>query len=74
MTPTRTLQVLVIAVPFIFVLWLLWTYLFKPAPVIQSYEECLVAEGSRLLESYPQQCVTSSGQTFTQPMDEPTKD
>jgi len=37
-------------------------------PVINTYEECVNAKGSRILETYPQICVTKSNQRFTQPV------
>ena len=39
---------------------------FKPQPSITSYAEC-VAAGYPVLESYPEQCRTPDGQTFTNP-------
>ncbi len=35
-------------------------------PAIQSYEECVVAKGSSIQESYPPVCITKSGLSFTQ--------
>lgn len=34
---------------------------------VSTYDECLKAKGSKLLETYPQICVTLGGQHFTQP-------
>lgn len=36
--------------------------------VISSYEDCKKAPESRILETYPEQCVTIDGQTFTGPV------
>lgn len=32
-----------------------------------SYEECVQSDGAVILESYPEQCQASNGQTFTNP-------
>lgn len=34
-------------------------------PVINSYDTCAKAPGSKILQSYPAQCVTTGGKTFT---------
>ncbi|MCA9325028.1 hypothetical protein KDA23_03110 [Candidatus Saccharibacteria bacterium] len=36
-----------------------------PATKVTSYEECIKLQGSKLLETYPEQCVTASGKKFT---------
>lgn len=36
-----------------------------PASKVASYEECAKLKGSRILETYPEQCVTTSGTSFT---------
>lgn len=38
--------------------------------IISSFEECKSAPGSFLLETYPEQCKTTDGQTFTGPSDQ----
>ncbi len=35
---------------------------------IKTFEECKKAAGSKLLETYPEQCVTVAGKTFTGPL------
>lgn len=35
---------------------------------VSSYEDCLKAPGSRILESYPERCVTRDGKSFTRPL------
>lgn len=35
---------------------------------VASYEDCLKAPGSRILESYPERCVTRDGKSFTRPL------
>lgn len=42
--------------------------------VIDSYESCVAANGSRIQESYPATCVTKSGARFIQPIAAPTPD
>lgn len=37
-----------------------------------SYEQCLTTKGSLIQESYPQVCVTKSGQHFVQPLPSPS--
>lgn len=39
---------------------------------VNSYESCLVAKGSTVLESYPVTCRTQLGNTFTQPNPSPS--
>jgi hypothetical protein len=50
-----------------------FSYYFKEASVnesqvVSSYDEC-VAAGNKILETYPSQCVTEDGQTFSQEID-----
>ena len=45
--------------------------LLKQTPVT-SYEECLIAKGSLIQETYPQVCVTKSGERFTEPVSSPS--
>jgi len=42
----------------------------RTAKLPTNYEECLALPGSLLRESFPAVCVTKSGETFTQPLDE----
>jgi hypothetical protein len=39
-------------------------------PTITTYEECIEAPDSQIQESYPQVCVTASGEQFVQPITE----
>lgn len=49
--------------------FLFWQNFIKSGSTatVTSFEECKKAPGSKLLETYPEQCVTSDGQTFTGP-------
>lgn len=44
--------------------WLVVRAFFSPAPSVNSYAEC-VAAGYPILETYPEQCRTPDGRTFT---------
>lgn len=46
--------------------WLVVRTFFPPAPAVDSYAEC-VAAGYPILETYPEQCRTPDGRTFTNP-------
>lgn len=39
----------------------------EPVTHITTYEQCVAEPGSVLLETYPDQCVTVNGRTFTNP-------
>ncbi|HWB39398.1 MAG TPA: hypothetical protein VG604_04160 [Candidatus Saccharimonadales bacterium] len=36
-----------------------------PPPTIKTFSECKAATGSKILETFPEQCVTKNGKTFT---------
>lgn len=41
---------------------------FGPPEVrITNFQECMAAEGSKLLESFPEQCMTEDGRSFVNP-------
>lgn len=67
--------VIVLAVAIIGLLgFLFWkNFLHKPvadSSSITSFAECKAALGSKLLETYPEQCVTLDGKSFTAPTEE----
>jgi hypothetical protein len=48
--------------------WLIWHDRQSTTQTsVNSFADCQKAAGSKLLESYPEQCVTKEGQTFTNP-------
>lgn len=51
-----------------FVFWRQLTQAPSASGVISSFDECKKQSGSRVLETYPEQCVTQDGQTFTGPL------
>jgi len=46
--------------------WLVWNASkdTDQASEITTFEQCRMAEGSKLLETFPEQCVTADGRTF----------
>lgn len=54
----------------LFVILSLMEFSLKDEP-ITSYEECVLAKGSVIQESYPARCVTEKDQTFIQPVEAP---
>lgn len=63
--------IVVLAVAILAVLgWLFWqNFVNKPSSsaTITNFEECKAASGSKILETFPEQCVTADGRTFTGP-------
>lgn len=45
-------------------------YFSYTSPSVTDYESCAEAEGSVIMESYPEQCRTADGETFTRELDE----
>ena len=45
--------------------FLLWKYSIRPVIIISNFDEC-VAQGYPILETYPRQCKTPDGKTFTE--------
>jgi hypothetical protein len=43
------------------------TSLANPSKSVKSYADCLKAPGSKILQTYPQVCVTKDGKSFTNP-------
>lgn len=77
-TPKRTVLVRTVLF-FLFVLLLLtavgalaYRY-FRQQAKPTSYEECTMAKGSVIQESYPATCITKSGQRFVQPLSDEQK-
>lgn len=68
--------IIVLVVAIVSVVLAAITYLFvaltfgPPETLVTSFDECMAAEGSRLLESFPEQCVTSDGRNFVNPYQE----
>ena len=70
MSSRKTALIVAIAVLGIAILglvgWLVWNTSKDTNRVseITTFEQCKVAEGSKLLETFPEQCVTVDGRTF----------
>ncbi len=58
---------IILAIILIITTFLVWDYISNKSPekTINSFEEC-VAKGYPVLESYPRQCKTPDGKTFTE--------
>lgn len=64
----------------VFLLILLLLFLFsvyfiskKPTPKPLTFEECTQVQGSVILESYPEKCMTPQGQSFTRQLSDQEK-
>ncbi len=65
--PTLRL-VIIFSLFFVFLLALMLVFRSHPTTLINSYETCITAPGSKIQESYPAICVTSDGKRFIQPL------
>ncbi|MEK7217414.1 MAG: hypothetical protein AAB640_00005, partial [Patescibacteria group bacterium] len=45
----------------------IWYWGNQRQSAVDTFEECVKAKDSKMLETYPEQCVTSDGQTFANP-------
>lgn len=61
--------VVIIAVVVIGLLgWVFWqNFNTSSGSSVKTFDECVAAPGSRVLETYPEQCIATNGQTFTGP-------
>lgn len=51
--------------------WFFWQNFNKASgSAVTTFEQCKTAPGSKILETYPEQCVTSDGRSFTGPTNE----
>lgn len=49
--------------------WVFWQNVNKATgSSVTNYEQCVAAPGSKMLETYPVQCITSDGRSFTGPL------
>ncbi|HRQ86944.1 MAG TPA: hypothetical protein PLY16_02430 [Candidatus Saccharibacteria bacterium] len=68
--------IIVLVVAIVAVVLAAVTYIFvtltfgPPETLVTNFDECVAAKGSSLLESYPEQCVTSDGRSFVNPHQE----
>lgn len=78
MKPTGGLkQIIIIAVLFLFVaIGIIGITAVKSqlSPQPKSYDECIQTPGSHIQETFPEQCVTKNGQTFTRPLTKEEKE
>jgi hypothetical protein len=52
--------------------WVFWqNFNSAGGSKITNFEQCKAAAGSKILETYPEQCMTSDGRSFTAPLVEP---
>lgn len=72
----NALRLIILSVLFIVLLAITGYYFFmrsRQTMLINSYETCTAAPGSKIQESYPATCVTEDGRSFTQPLTDEQK-
>lgn len=64
----------IVLVIIFFVILVIGIFVKKQAAfAVDSYEKCLKVKGAQMLLTYPSQCVTPDGKSFTQPLSEEEK-